>query len=240
MIKADKEALPPILPVHVGRIMDGNGRWAQKWHLPRSAGHQRGLQVLIDIIKYTRDIGIPYLTVYAFSTENWKRPREEVDSLMELMRSYLSKNEDFLKEDVSVRFLGDISKLGDMEETLLRLEKDTSECSGLHLNIALNYGGRDEIVNAVKRIAELAGKGIITPSQIDEKYVSDHLYTTGMPDPDLIIRPSGEQRLSNFLPWQSAYSEFVFMKVLWPDFKPVHLNEALWEYYNRDRRFGGI
>jgi len=235
--------LPPkeFLPRHIGIIMDGNGRWAKQRGLARSAGHRRGAEVFEQIIHDCTDIGIPMVTAYAFSTENWKRPADEVQGIMNLLRSYLKRVSRFQKENIRLRFLGDRTALDDdLQRTMADAEAKSAANTGTRVNLAINYGGRDDLVHAVRALAELAAQGKLEPGQIDEQMVSDHLYTAGMPDPDLIIRPSGEERLSNFLTWQSAYSELVFMDVLWPDFNREHLCRALMEYARRDRRFGGV
>lgn len=239
---AKKKELPSRLPVHLGIIMDGNGRWAQKRGLPRSAGHKVGASVFKKITRYCSSIGIQYLTVYAFSTENWKRPQEEVDALMKLFKQYLEDSlRDFLNDDIKVRFIGDTSAFSQELRDLIReTDEVCKDRTGMVLNIAMNYGGRPEIVHAVQEIAREVQNGETTPEQIDEAMVSRHLYTGGQPDPDLIIRPSGENRISNFLLWQSAYSEYIIMDILWPDFKPKDLDRALEEYARRSRRFGGV
>ena len=232
----------PLLPRHIGIIMDGNGRWAKRRTLPRSAGHRQGARTFRTISRYCRDIGIEYLTVYAFSTENWKRPQEEIDAIMNLLRDYLDELERHSDEDEGVlRFIGDTAPLA--EDLRLRIDEvqaRTAGRPGITVNIALNYGGRAEIVRAVQRAAELAVSGEISPDAVDEALVDSLLYTAGQPPVDLIIRPSGEQRLSNFMLWQGAYAELVFMDVLWPDFAPADLDRALEEYQRRSRRFGGI
>ena len=232
----------PLLPRHIGIIMDGNGRWAKRRSLPRSAGHRQGARTFRTISRYCRDIGIEYLTVYAFSTENWKRPQEEIDAIMNLLRDYLDELERHSDEDEGVlRFIGDTAPLA--EDLRLRIDEvqaRTAGRPGITVNIALNYGGRAEIVRAVQRAAELAVSGGISPDAVDEALVDSLLYTAGQPPVDLIIRPSGEQRLSNFMLWQGAYAELVFMDVLWPDFAPADLDRALEEYQRRSRRFGGI
>ncbi len=231
-----------VLPTHVGIIMDGNGRWAKKRGLPRSAGHAAGAEVFKTIVRYCSKIGIRYLTIYAFSTENWRRPQEEVLTLIKLFKKYLSDAlTNFLGENIQVRFLGDETifdpRLRELIDETARVSKDRT---GMVLNVALNYGGRSEILRAAKSLAEDVQNGILRPEEIDEQAFSRKLYTAGQPDPDLIIRPSGEQRISNFLLWQSAYTEFVFMDILWPDFKPKDLDRALDLYAARNRRFGGI
>ena len=232
----------PLLPRHIGIIMDGNGCWAKRRSLPRSAGHRQGARTFRTISRYCRDIGIEYLTVYAFSTENWKRPQEEIDAIMNLLRDYLNELERHSDEDEGVlRFIGDTAPLA--EDLRLRIDEvqaRTAGRPGITVNIALNYGGRAEIVRAVQRAAELAVSGEISPDAVDEALVNSLLYTAGQPPVDLIIRPSGEQRLSNFMLWQGAYAELVFMDVLWPDFAPADLDRALEEYQRRSRRFGGI
>ena len=222
--KTETEAVELVLPKHVGIIMDGNGRWAKKRGLPRKAGHTEGARTFRKITRYCSEIGIKYLTVYAFSTENWKRPEDEVGALMKLFKSYLEEAiSDFKDDDIVVRFIGD--KSGFSQE-LRALMDENEECSrerdGMVLNIAMNYGGRSEIVRAAKKL------------------ISDRLYTAGQPDPDLIIRPSGEYRISNFMLWQSAYTEFVIMNKLWPDFQKSDLDEALRIYSQRNRRYGGV
>ena len=231
-----------VLPEHIGIIMDGNGRWAKKRGLPRTAGHTAGAQTFRRIARYCSDIGIKYLTVYAFSTENWKRPKEEVDAIMKLFKEYmLEAISDFQDDSIVVKFIGDRSVFNDeMLELIERNENDSKDRDGMVLNIAMNYGGRDEIVHAVKNIAQDIKDGKLDVSDIDAQLISDNIYTASQPDPDLIIRPSGEYRTSNFLLWQSAYAEYCIMDVLWPDFKSEHLNKALIEYAKRNRRFGGI
>ncbi len=230
------------MPQHVGIIMDGNGRWAKKRGLPRTAGHTVGANNFRTITKYCSNIGIPYLTVYAFSTENWKRPADEVQALMKLFRQYLEEAlRDFQEENIKVIFLGDKSGFApELQELIERTEKASAQKTGMVLNIAMNYGGRDEITKAARELAQEVKDGRLSVEEIDEKAISDHLYTAGQPDPDLIIRPSGERRISNFLLWQSAYAEYVTMDVLWPDFKPKDLEKALDEYAMRNRRFGGV
>ncbi|HHW45879.1 MAG TPA: isoprenyl transferase [Clostridiales bacterium] len=229
------------MPRHIAIIMDGNGRWAKKRSLPRSAGHSAGARNFKDIARYCNKIGLEYLTVYAFSTENWKRPKAEVDHILNLLRDYLKDAKNFKDENIAVKFIGNISVLPqDIIDLIKDAEINSQNATGLKLNIALNYGGRDEIINAVKKTVEDVQSGKIAYSDINEEYFASNLYTLGIPDPDIIIRPSGEYRLSNFLIWQSAYSEFWFSNVLWPDFKPKHLEMAIDEYNKRERRFGGI
>lgn len=232
-----------ILPVHIGIIMDGNGRWAKKRGMPRMAGHRAGANNFRTITRYCNSIGIKYLTVYAFSTENWKRPKEEVDALMALFKDYLEEAlRDFREENIRTRFIGDKTQFS---ESLQKLIKETEELSadktGLVLNIAMNYGGRDELVTAVRNIARKAADGELSADDISEETISSLLYTAGQPDPDLIIRPSGEYRTSNFMLWQSAYSEYVFFdEILWPDFTTDDLEKAIDIYNKRNRRFGGV
>lgn len=231
-----------VLPRHIGIIMDGNGRWAKKRGLPRSAGHAAGAKVFKTIVRYCSRIGIECLTVYAFSTENWKRPHDEVLTLMGLFKEYLRDAlTNFLDENVKVCFLGDTSVF---DSQLKELIEDTTRVSekrtGMVLNIALNYGGRAEIVRAVQLLAEDVKKGLVRPEDIGEESINSRLYTAGQPDPDLIIRPSGEKRLSNFMLWQSAYAEYLSMDILWPDFTTKDLEHALDIYAARNRRFGGI
>lgn len=232
-----------ILPVHIGIIMDGNGRWAKKRGMPRMAGHRAGANNFRTITRYCNSIGIKYLTVYAFSTENWKRPKEEVDALMALFKDYLEEAlRDFREENIRTRFIGDKTQFS---ASLQKLIKETEELSadktGLVLNIAMNYGGRDELVTAVRNIAEKTASGELLADEISEETISSMLYTAGQPDPDLIIRPSGEYRTSNFMLWQSAYSEYVFFdEILWPDFTTDDLEKAIDIYNKRNRRFGGV
>ncbi|MCI1955471.1 MAG: isoprenyl transferase [Oscillospiraceae bacterium] len=231
-----------VLPRHLGIIMDGNGRWAKKRGLPRSAGHVAGARVFKAVVRYCSKIGIEYLTVYAFSTENWKRPHDEVLTLMNLFKEYLRDAlTNFLDENVKVRFLGDTSVFDpQLKELIAEIERVSENRTGMILNIALNYGGRAEIVRAVRLLAQDVADGSIRPGDIDESTLSARMYTAGQPDPDLIIRPSGENRISNFMLWQSAYTEYVVMDILWPDFRPQNLERALEIYAARSRRFGGI
>lgn len=215
----------------------------KKRALPRKYGHREGAKAFRKIVEYCDKIGLRYLTVYAFSTENWKRPKDEVDSIMQLLEQYIDEAFDHKNESDGVRtkFIGDMSALSPvLQEKIKRIEALGEGKSGLLVNVALNYGGRHELVHSMRALAEMVREQKIAPEEIDEAMVSDHLYTAGQPDPDLIIRPSGEERLSNFLIWQAAYSEFVFMDVLWPDFKPEHLEEAIRIFNQRHRRFGGI
>ncbi len=229
------------LPQHIGIIMDGNGRWAKKHHLPRSAGHAAGSKNFKEIARYANKIGLQYLTVYAFSTENWKRPKDEVDNILNILRDYLKDAKNFKDENIKVKFIGDLAPLdADIIALIRDAEENSADATGMQLNIALNYGGRDEIVHAVRAIAREVAGGTLQPDAIDESCIEQHLYTAGQPDPDFIIRPSGEFRLSNFLIWQSSYAEFWYSNVLWPEFKPKHLMAAIEDYNKRNRRFGGV
>lgn len=230
------------IPEHIGIIMDGNGRWAKKRNLPRTLGHKAGVETIRRVIKEGDRLGIKYMTLYAFSTENWKRPKDEVGALMKLLVQYLKQEIDELdSKGVVINVLGDISKLPkDCIEEISRAKDRTKDNHGIVMNVALNYGGRDELVKAMKNIGEDIKAGKIEIEDINEEMVNKNLYTTGMPDPDIIIRPSGEQRLSNFLLWQSAYSELWYSDICWPDFTEKDLRKAIYDYQNRDRRFGGI
>ncbi|MBV1820609.1 isoprenyl transferase [Bacteroidales bacterium MSK.15.36] len=230
------------IPKHIAIIMDGNGRWAKERNLPRSFGHKAGVETIRDIVKECNNIGVKYLTLYAFSTENWKRPKEEVNALMELLVNYLRKEVDELHENnVVVNTIGDISKLPKVcEDELVKAYNKTKDNKGLVLNLALNYGGRDEIIRAIKLMYKDIEKKQFNIENVNENILENYLYTRDMPDPDLIIRPSGEQRISNFLLWQCAYSEFWYSNIKWPDFKKEHLHKAIKDYQNRNRRFGGV
>ena len=230
------------LPEHIAVIMDGNGRWATLRGLPRTAGHRAGMTALKELVNTCGEIGIKVLTVYAFSTENWKRPSDEVSFLMNLLVEYMEKElAELHQKGVLVRAVGEVSELpGAAQKALLQAEKVTAQNKGLKFNIALNYGGRREIICAVRQIAQKVSEGKLNPAEIDEAMFNRFLYTQDLPDPDLVIRPSGEQRLSNFLLWQSAYAEFLTSSVLWPDFRKQHLFEALVEYQKRNRRYGGL
>ena len=232
-----KKDLKRVLPEHIAIIMDGNGRWAKNRKMPRSAGHVAGAKTFKNIARYCNKIGLKYLTVYAFSTENWKRPKQEVDGIMNLLRDYLKDAENFKDENIRVRFIGDRTPLADdIKELMAKNEYDSRNATGLTLYIAINYGGRDEITHAVREIVE---KGI-KPCDITEQTISEHLYTRDCPDPDFIIRPSGEYRLSNYLIWQSAYAEYWFSDILWPEFTDMHLEKAIEDFNKRNRRFGGV
>ena len=228
------------LPAHVAIIMDGNGRWAKKHRLAVAKGHRQGTETLREIIRHTDDLGIRALSLYAFSTENWSRPQEEVDALMQLILDFFASEIDELDaKNVHILILGDKSRLPRLQqETLLQAEERTAKNTGLHLIIAINYGGRDEIVRAARRLASLAAEGRLSPDSITEHSFSDYLYTSGQPDVDLLIRTSGEMRLSNFLLYQCAYAEFLFPKTLWPDFTVADYDDALMAFGKRNRRFG--
>lgn len=230
------------VPAHIAIIMDGNGRWAKERNLPRTLGHRAGVETIREIVKECNNIGVKYLTLYAFSTENWKRPPEEVNALMKLLIEYLkSEFEELNRNNVVINSIGNIEKLPlECQRELKNAYKNTKNNTGLILNLALNYGGREEITNAVKKMYEDVRKGKIKEDEINEINISNYLYTKGMPDPDLIIRPSGELRVSNFLLWQCAYSEFWYADIKWPDFKKKHLHQAICDYQKRDRRFGGV
>ncbi len=221
--------------------MDGNGRWAQKRNMPRKMGHREGAEAFRRIVKYCKKIGIKYVTFYAFSTENWKRPEDEVNELMKLFNGYLDEVKTYTKENIRLIFLGDKSAFSkDMMHKMVEIEEYSKNFDDMTLMLAMNYGGRDDIVYAAKQLTEMVVNKEITADDVDEKMISGLLYTNGLPDVDLIIRPSGEMRISNFLIWQSAYAEFYFTDVLWPDFSPKELDKALEEYASRNRRFGGV
>ena len=230
------------LPRHVAIIMDGNGRWAKKRGLPRTAGHAAGAETFRTIATYCKDLGLDYLTVYAFSTENWKRPPEEVRAIMGLLEKYLHEAIETMAQDkIKMAFFGDLSPLSPKLQTLCRETEEISKgYEGFQANICLNYGGRDEIVRAARAFAADCAAGRVDPNHLTEYAFGGYLYSAGIPDPELIIRPSGEVRLSNFLLWQCAYSEFYFTDVLWPDFGPEELRKALAAYQHRSRRFGGV
>ena len=221
--------------------MDGNGRWAAKRGLPRSLGHKAGGEALRRVVDSCRKLGIEYVTFYAFSTENWKRPPEEVNALMKLFKEYLDEADRFSGKKSRIIFLGDKSPFPEeLRSRMIALEKDSAQYDSMTIMLAMNYGGRDDIVYAAKRLAQLCAEGDIRPEDIDEKTFSGMLYTGSAPDADLIVRSSGEQRLSNFLLWQSAYAEFYFTDTLWPDFDEKELKKALESYAARSRRFGGV
>ncbi len=226
--------------LNIGIIMDGNGRWAKKNHLPRRLGHKKGAEVFTDIVKYCNAEGVNSVTFYAFSTENWKRSEDEIQGIMKLFKEYLIKAFDYEKENNRVIFIGQRDVLSkDLVDMMQKIEDGSRDKTGMTLYVAVNYGARAEIVYSAKRIAEMVKAGDIDIDDIDEQIISNNLYTKDAPDMDFILRPSGEQRISNFLLWQCAYSEFIFMDVLWPDFTPKHLDIAAEEFHTRDRRFGG-
>ncbi len=233
---------PARLPRHVAVIMDGNGRWAKARGLPRVEGHKAGADSVKEIIENCARLGIEMLTLYAFSVENWKRPKDEIDLLMELLKQYIRKNLTTLMEnDIRFRAIGRIGGLARSVQMMIRqAEKKTARNRGLQLNLALNYGGRTEIVDAARRLAAEAQAGTLDPESIEAETISERLYTAGFPDPDLLVRTSGESRVSNFLLWQIAYAEFHITPVLWPDFRRLHLFEAVLDYQRRERRFGGL
>ncbi len=227
------------LPLHIGIIMDGNRRWARNRGLPTTSGHSRGAEVFKNLALYCNKIGLRHLTVYAFSTENWKRSFSEVSALMFLFKKYL-KNvmKDFKNENIKLKFIGDISKFSnDIQNLINTIEAETKDRTGMNLNIAMNYGGRSEIINAIKNMQLHSDIGNF--SNLTEEYFNSYLYTKGQPDVDFLIRTGGEKRLSNFLLWQSAYAELYFTDTLWPDFSEKIFDESIEEYFNRTRRFGG-
>ncbi|NLY47102.1 MAG: isoprenyl transferase [Tissierella sp.] len=230
------------LPRHIAIIMDGNGRWAKKRLLPRNFGHQEGMKRVVEIVEASTELGIKHLTLYAFSTENWKRPKNEIEGLMKLLITYIRNELDkLIKNNVRLNILGDVTPLPDLAKLEIRRAIDeTKDNNGMVLNIALNYGGRDDIINGVKTILKDVELGNISIEDIDNNLFSEYLYTKGQPDPDLLIRPSGELRISNFLLYQTAYTEYWFSDVLWPDFKKEKLYEAILDFQKRNRRFGGI
>ena len=238
--ETEKKQIP--VPRHIAIIMDGNGRWAKKRGLPRTAGHAAGAEAFRRIANYCRTLGVEYLTVYAFSTENWKRSEEEVGAIMKLLGKYLQEALlDMEKNHVRFKFFGDLSRLSPELQQLCRDAESRSAGYGeVQVNFCLNYGGRDELVKAAQAFSADVLAGKYTPEALTEELLASYLYSDGVPDPELIIRPSGELRTSNFLLWQSAYSEYVFLNVLWPDFGPEDLDEAIRQYHQRNRRFGGV
>ena len=239
MAQNTTERLPA--PQHIAIIMDGNGRWAKMRGLPRTAGHAAGAETFRRIATHCNKLGVRYLTVYAFSTENWKRSQDEVAGIMKLLGKYLQEGlRDMDKNRVRIRFFGDLSQLDPQLRELCLEAQDRSQDYDVQINFCFNYGGRAEIVRAAKLFAQDVASGLRKPEELTEELLSGYLYSADVPDPELIIRPSGEQRTSNFLLWQSAYSEYVFMDVLWPDFGPKELDEAIAQYHRRNRRFGGV
>ncbi len=231
-----------VIPQHIAIIMDGNGRWAKKRGLPRTAGHRAGAKAVEKICEEAYNAGVKYLTIYAFSTENWSRPAEEVNMLMNLLRDYLSDSlTNAKKNNMKIRVIGDRKALSpDIRDRIIETEEASKDYTGLNFQIAINYGGQDEILRAVKKIGERVKAGDILPEDITVKTIEDSLDTAGIPAPDLLIRTSGEQRLSNFLLWQLSYTEFYFCDTLWPDFGKKQLLEAIKYYNTRDRRYGGV
>lgn len=232
----------PAVPHHVAIIMDGNGRWATSRHLPRSAGHERGVEALRRTVEAAAELGISHLTVFSFSTENWRRPASEVNTLFGLLKSYVQRDLAKLRDEgVCIRIIGERRGLPpDVASLIEKAEADTCANRAFNLTIAFNYGGRDELVRAARAIAEDAKRGVTDPAKLDEALFSTYLDTASLPDPDLVIRTSGEYRISNFLLWQAAYAEFLFCDVLWPDFGRSHLEDALRRYNERERRYGAV
>ncbi len=240
-----KKHEPPVpadmMPRHIAVIMDGNGRWAKKRGMPRTYGHVQGARTFHKLLRYAREIGVEYMSFYAFSTENWKRPDDEVHALMDLMRKYLKDAYNYFDDRVRIVLLGDREDFeADLRQQFTDIEKDTGEFEKMTAGIAANYGSRHEITGACRELAKLVQEGKLQPEDITEDLISQHLYTKDMPDVDLMIRPGGEQRLSNFLLWQCAYAEFYFCDTLFPDFDSAELDKAIVEYARRTRRFGGL
>jgi len=241
LFRKKKSAAPRVIPTHIAIVMDGNGRWAKRRGLPRQAGHKVGAEAFRTIANYAKSIGLSYLTVYAFSTENWKRSDEEVDAIMELLERYLREAiADMDKNRVRFCFFGDLSRLSPelREEARIAAER-SSKYEGVQVNFCLNYGGRAEILRAAQRFAAQCAAGEAKPEELTEQRFSELMYSAGIPDPELVIRPGGELRISNFLLWQSAYAEYYFTDVLWPDFGPKELDLAIDAFNHRNRRFGG-
>ena len=229
------------MPKHVAIIMDGNGRWAKQQGKMRTTGHRAGMERMVNIVRVSSDIGLDVLTLYAFSTENWKRPKDEVDALMKLFDQYIDDVREFFDLETKLIFLGDKERFTpELREKMLAVERDTAHFDKMTMMIAINYGGRDEIVHAARQVAQLAKDGQLDPDTLTEEQFAQYLYTAGVPDVDLLIRPSGELRLSNYMIWQCAYAEFYFTNVLWPDFSPKELDKALIDFAGRGRRFGGV
>lgn len=240
--KKTAPAQPRRIPTHIAIVMDGNGRWAKQRGLPRPAGHKAGAESFRTIANYAKSIGLQYLTVYAFSTENWKRPEDEVDAIMDLLEKYLREAiRDMDRNRVRFCFFGDLSRLSpELRREAQEAVERSKKYEGVQVNFCLNYGGRDEIVRAAQRFAAQCAGGERRPEELTEDMFSDLLYSAGVPDPELVIRPGGETRISNFLLWQSAYAEYYFTDVLWPDFGPEELDKAIDAFNARDRRFGGV
>ena len=229
-------------PKHIAIIMDGNGRWAKKRGLPRTAGHKRGVETVKEIVRAAIELKIPCLTLFSFSSENWSRPKPEIDELMRLMKSFLEREQnELIKGNVKIKMIGaPLEQNSEVYALIKRVEQQTAENTGLQLTVAFNYGGRDEIVRAAQRLASQVANGELQPENITEQNFANQLDTDGLPDPDLLIRTSGEYRISNFLLWQLAYAEFVFLECNWPDFNRQKLEEAIQDYFSRDRRYGGL
>ncbi len=227
---------------HVAIIMDGNGRWAKKRGLPRTAGHKRGVETVKEIVMAANDFGLPFLTIFSFSSENWSRPKPEIDELMRLMKLFLEKEQQELEDsDIRVKMIGEpLDQSSEVYGLIRQAEERTANNKGLQLTVAFNYGGRNEIVRAAQKLGEQIAKGQLKPDEINEQNFEQALDTYGIPDPDLLIRTSGEYRISNFLLWQLAYTEFVFLECNWPDFNSEKLQEAMQDFFTRDRRFGGV
>ena len=240
--KKEQQPMDRPVPQHIAIIMDGNGRWATSRGLPRTTGHSVGSETFRKIATYCRDIGVRHLTVYAFSTENWKRSTDEVQAIMGLLKKYLFEALEKMEQDcIRLHFFGDLSRLSpELQELAARTEQISDQYDGFQANICLNYGGRDEIVRAVREYARRCAEGTADPEALTEAQFDGLLYSGGIPDPDLVIRPGGEKRISNFLLWQSAYSEYYFTDVLWPDFEPEELEKAIAAFNARNRRFGGV
>ncbi len=229
------------VPVHIGVIMDGNGRWAKKRHMPRKFGHREGAKTFKKIALAGKSLGVKYMTFYAFSTENWSRPKDEVNAIMKLFEDYLDDVSSFEKENIRLVFIGNREKLSqNLRDKMKHAEEISKDFDSMTVVLAVNYGGRDEICHSVREIAKKVKCGELDIESIDENLIEKNLYTADIPPVDLIIRPSGEMRLSNFLIWQSAYAEYYFTNILWPDFKEKDLAEAVWAFSDRNRRFGGI
>ncbi len=240
--KKNKVAADRPVPTHIAIVMDGNGRWAKKRGLPRQAGHKVGAEAFRTIANYAKSIGLKYLTVYAFSTENWKRPEEEVNAIMDLLEKYLREAiRDMEKNRVRFCFFGDLSRLSpQLQQEAREAVERSAKYEGVQVNFCLNYGGRAEVVRAAQRFAQECAEGRAKPEDLTEAMLSDLMYSQGVPDPELVIRPGGELRTSNFLLWQSAYAEYYFTDVLWPEFGPEELEKAIAAYNSRKRRFGGV
>lgn len=242
---AKSSAIPEIdlhnVPVHVGVIMDGNGRWAKKRGLPRKLGHREGVKTFRSITRRAKALGIKYITFYAFSTENWKRPQDEVNAIMDLFEKNLDEVKDFIDEEIRVRFIGDRSRLSPtLQEKMLNTEKSSEHFDGTTMILAINYGGQDEICHAARSLAEMVRDGKLSAENISPEIFSQQLYAPDIPPLDYIIRPSGEMRLSNFMIWQAAYAEYYFTDILWPDFKDEDFDKAIADFAGRGRRFGGV